>query len=138
MTYVSAAMRRKVIERAGNCCEYCRKSQNDHFFSYEVDHIISEKHNGKTELENLAWSCPDCNSFKGSDLGSIDQITSILTPLFNPRIQTWEQHFRLDGESIEPLSAEGRVTVFVLQLNHIDRLIERIELIKLGRYPCKP
>ena len=26
-TYISAVMRREVLERAGNCCEYCRLSQ---------------------------------------------------------------------------------------------------------------
>jgi hypothetical protein len=71
-TYISAALRRQVIERAGNCCEYCRLAQADVFFSFEVDHILAEKHDGSTEFDNLGWSCPDCNGFKGSDVASVD------------------------------------------------------------------
>lgn len=38
-TYISAALRREVIERAGSCCEYCRLAQEDVFFSFQIDHI---------------------------------------------------------------------------------------------------
>jgi len=48
MTYISAALRRLVIERAGNCCEYCLVSQADNFLPFEIDRIIVEKHGGKT------------------------------------------------------------------------------------------
>ena len=34
-----------------------------------------------------------------------------------------------------PLTAEGRVTVFILQLNHPDRLQERERLLAIGQYP---
>jgi hypothetical protein len=46
VTYISPQLRRAVIERAGNCCEYCRISQDDQFFAFEIDHIIAEKHGG--------------------------------------------------------------------------------------------
>ena len=55
MTYISAEIRRQVTARAGNCCEYCRLSQEDNTFSFQVDHIIAEKHGGSTELDNLSW-----------------------------------------------------------------------------------
>jgi 5-methylcytosine-specific restriction endonuclease McrA len=87
MTFISAELRRRVVARAGNCCEYCLLNQADIFFRFEVDHIISEKHDGETTIENLCLSCPDCNAFKGSDNGSIDRATGELTFLFNPCIQ---------------------------------------------------
>ena len=34
-------------------------------------------------------------------------------------------HFRLEGAVIEPLTAVGRVTEFLLQLNRFDRLANR-------------
>jgi hypothetical protein len=37
---------------------------------------------------------------------------------------------------IEALSAEGRVTVFLLKLNTAERIAERALLRGLGRYPC--
>lgn len=137
MTYVSAALRRDVIERAGNRCEYCRVSHEDRVMPYEVDHIIAEKHGGSTTSDNLAWSCYICNGYKGSDIGSIDwEGSGKLTPLFNPRQQKWTEHFRLNTETanIEPLTPEGRVTVFLLKLNSDEHVISRRWLIHLGRF----
>ena len=137
MTYISSKLRREVVERAGNCCEYCLLNQEDIFFKFEIDHIIAEKHNGSSESDNLCLSCPDCNAFKGSDIGSIDAVTGKLTPLFNPREQIWRDHFQLNLGIIEPKTAEGRVTVFLLRLNQEERVIDRLELINAGRYPCQ-
>lgn len=135
MTYISADLRRLVAERAGDCCEYCLISQDDSFFPFEVDHIISEKHGGETIPENLCLSCPNCNAHKGSDIGSIDRETDRLTPLFNPRQQAWGEHFRLEGALIQPLTPEGRVTVTLLMINHPDRVAERQVMLRLNRYP---
>ncbi|MBC7810584.1 MAG: HNH endonuclease [Burkholderiales bacterium] len=137
MTYIGAELRRQVITRAGNCCEYCLLSQEDNFFTYHVDHVIPEKHEGETSIDNLALSCPSCNTFKGSDVGAFDRETGGLTPLFNPRTQVWEQHFRLNGAKIEALTPEGRVSVFLLRLNREDQLREREGLIKFNSYPCR-
>jgi hypothetical protein len=93
MTYISAELRQQVIVRAGNCCEYCLLSQDDNTFSFQIDHVIAEKHEGETVLENLSLSCPNCNRFKGSDIGSIDSETGQLTPLYNPRTQAWDDHY---------------------------------------------
>ena len=137
MTYISADLRRTVIEWAGNCCEYCRLSQEDNTFSFQIDHVIAEKHEGETVLENLSLSCPNCNSFKGSDIGSIDRETGLLTPLYNPRTQKWEDHFRLNDPLIEARTPQGRVTVRLLRLNNPEQVDERQGLISMGRYPCK-
>ena len=87
MTYISATLRQSIVDRAGNCCEYCKLSQADNVLPCEVDHIRAEKHGGASVGENLALSCSNCNGFKGSDIGSIDPLTDTLTPLFNPRRQ---------------------------------------------------
>jgi hypothetical protein len=137
MTPLHAELRQQVITRAGNCCEYCRLSQEDSTFAFQVDHIIAEKHEGETVLDNLALSCPNCNRFKGSDIGSIDRENGQLTALYHPRTQAWEDHFRLDGPLIVPLTPEGRVTVRLLRLNRPEQLDERRGLITLGRYPCR-
>jgi hypothetical protein len=135
MSYVSTRMRRRVTNRAGGRCEYCLFPQVAALFSFEMEHIISEKHGGSTEEDNLALSCPFCNGAKGSDIGSLDPETGQLTPFFNPRRNHWQEHFRLEGVEIVPLTAEGRVTVNILQLNHLDRLQERERLLATGRYP---
>ena len=79
MTYISVELRRLVVERAGNCCEYCLISQEDKHFSFHVDHAIAEKHGGATDSNNLCLSCPRCNTAKGSDIGSVDPETGDLT-----------------------------------------------------------
>lgn len=133
-TYVPAELRQHVTERAGNRCEYCLYPQDMAFLSFEIEHIVAEKHGGTTTLDNLALACPYCNRHKGSDLGSLDPNTGRLTPFFNPRTQVWDDHFYLDGALIVPLTPEARVTISILQLNHPDRVQERESLILIGEY----
>ena len=89
MTYVPTTLRRQVIERAGNRCEYCLLPSEVAFFPHEVDHVVAEKHGGATDLDNLALACWRCNRHEGSDLTSFDPQTRQLSPLFNPRTQVW-------------------------------------------------
>src|SRR5262245_40462353 len=115
MTYVPAALRREVIERAGDCCEYCRMRQEDGDMTFHVEHIIAESQAGKTIASNLALSCPHCNHFKGTNIAAADPQTDEPTFLFHPRRHQWDDHFRLNGAVVEPLTPEGRATVFVLR-----------------------
>ncbi len=86
---VSAALRRLVAERANFLCEYCLIHEEDTFFGCQVDHIISIKHGGLSEPENLAYACPFCNRSKGSDIGSIVAGTGSLCRFFDPRRDHW-------------------------------------------------
>jgi hypothetical protein len=134
--YISTNLRQGVIERAGERCEYCLLHQSDAaLFGHEVDHIIPEKHQGQTVEGNLALACFECNRYKGSDVASIDPHTGEVTPLFNPRLQSWAEHFGFEGPMIVPLTAVGRVTVNLLRLNAEQRLRRREGLISLSRYP---
>ena len=131
-TYISAALRRLVYERAGGCCEYCLISESAVLAVHEVDHVISQKHGGPTKADNLALSCALCNKFKGSDLSSLDADTGQIVPLYNPRRDLWSDHFQLSSGQFVPLTPTGRVTVRVLQLNKPDRTEERKLLIAAG------
>jgi hypothetical protein len=97
-----------------------------------VDHVVAEKHGGLTEEANLALARALCNQRKGSDLTSIDPETGAITSLFQPRREQWNDHFRLVGARIEPLTPTGRVTVRLLQLNAPERIEERELLLRLG------
>jgi hypothetical protein len=125
VTYIPTTLRRQVIERAQNRCEYCLLPVDVAFFPHEVDHVIAEKHGGATNLDNLAFACWRCNRHKGSDLTSFDPQTGQLSPLFNPRTQVWIEHFTDEGNSIIGLTPEGRTTVHLLRLNSKERFIER-------------
>lgn len=134
--YISAELRRQVIARAGKCCEYCRLTLSDRAFPFAIDHIQSEKHGGKTELDNLCLACFRCNSFKGSDVAGVDPLTGLTTLLFNPRKHLWESHFTMEEGLIIPKSPEARLTVIILRLNATSQLIPRTLLLEQGRYPC--
>lgn len=134
-TSIPLTLRQAVIERARNRCEYCLYPQGAALLAFEIEHIICEKHGGPSTFENLALACPFCNRVKGTDLGSVDLQTGLLTPFFNPRKQVWTEHFLLDGAEISALTPEARVTIAILQLNHPDRITERARLIPVGHYP---
>jgi hypothetical protein len=132
VTYIPATLRREIIERAGSRCEYCLLPSDIAFFPHEVDHVIAEKHGGKTEADNLALACWRCNRHKGSDLGSLDPETKQFTPLFNPRTESWAEHFTLQEEQLLGLTPEGRATIKLLQLNSEERILER-RLLRRGK-----
>jgi hypothetical protein len=131
---MDAALIRQVWRRANGHCEYCQLSQEFDDRPFEIDHIRSQKHNGPTVSSNLALSCFRCNSFKGSDISSIDSVTRTLTPPFNARRQKWATHFRWDGPYLIGRTAIGRVTVTLLQINDELRVEVREELISEGLF----
>lgn len=77
-TYIPIALRRLVYERAEGCCEYCLMPETAVFATHEIDHILAQKHGGKTEANNLALACALCNKYKGSDLASLDEERALL------------------------------------------------------------
>lgn len=99
---------------------------------HEPDHIRARQHGGRTTFENLALACYLCNRLKGPNVASFDPLTGQLTLLFNPRTQLWHEHFVWEDAVIQPLTAEGRVTVNLLRLNDEDRLPERQDLLDAG------
>ncbi len=120
---ISEDLRERVAARAKRRCEYCLLHEEHCYWPCQIDHVISLKHGGSSEFENLAYSCLRCNAWKGSDIGSLDG--SRFVSLFNPRKDLWQDHFIMRGFVIEPLTAEGRVTVRLLRLNIDQRLAER-------------
>lgn len=133
--YVSAKIRKAVLERAKNRCEYCLLPQSSATLGFHLEHIFPLSHGGISDFENLAWACSDCNQFKGTNIASIDFETGNLTALFNPRTQIWTEHFRLEGAILSPLTAQARVTARILHLNDAERIEERQALLEAELYP---
>ncbi len=130
-------MRQIVASRANFVCEYCLIAEADAYFKFQVEHIISRKHGGSSELENLALACVFCNRYKGSDIASLIFETNRLIRFYNPRVDRWHEHFRLNGVFIESLTDIGEATVRILQMNHDDQILERQVLSRRGRYPSE-
>lgn len=133
--YISDELRQLVIARADFLCEYCLIHEDDTLFGCEVDHVISIKHSGQTEADNLAYACVFCNRHKGSDLGSLLRRTGELIRFFNPRLDRWANHFYLDGVLIKPRTDIGEVTEQIFDFNRKERILERQALSIVGRYP---
>ena len=132
---VGESLKRLVANRAGYRCEYCLLHEDDCYYPHQLDHIISRKHGGLSNFENLAFACFRCNTWKGSDIGSFDSQTLAFVGLFNPRLQSWDDHFSLRGSLIEPLTGEGGVTARLLKFNIDKRVVERRRLAAVSGYP---
>ncbi len=134
---ISSEVRQIVANRANNVCEYCLIAEEDAYFKHQVEHIISRKHGGSFELDNLALACVFCNRYKGSDIASLTPETGELVRFYNPRIDRWREHFRLNGVVIESLTEIGEAKVRILQMNHADQILERQVLSHRRRYPSE-
>jgi len=126
-----------VWERAGHRCEYCQVAQEFDRLPFEIDHIIAEKHGGPTRASNLCLACFADNHYKGACIAGRDSVTNRLVPLFNPRRHRWRRHFRWEGPILIGLTAIGRTTVNVLQMNLAHRVAFRQGLIDEGVFPRK-
>jgi hypothetical protein len=92
MRTLRASLRRLVIARAAQRCEYSRQTAPD----------------------------PE---------------TGEPAPIYHPRQQRWEEHFRWDGVRVVGLTATGRATVAALDMNRAIILAIRAEEEWLGRHP---
>lgn len=125
-------LRQQIRNRAGNHCEYCQISRHADQLPFQVDHIIGEFHHGTTTLNNLAWSCFDCNVYKGTNLAGIDPLTQELMPLVHPRSDDWDEHFEWHGSILIGKTKRGRATIDVLRINLPSRVEHRRLLVLLG------
>ncbi|PSB18879.1 HNH endonuclease [Phormidesmis priestleyi ULC007] len=135
MTTIPASLRRSVIQRADDRCEYCSISQVGQVATFHIDHIIPVSAGGETTSDNLALACVSCSLRKGARQELKDLQTGETVTIFNPRQQIWREHFRWDGVNVVGLTATGRATVEALDLNRATMLAIRAEEELLGRHP---
>ena len=129
---IRAATRELVRKRAVGRCEYCRIHEDDEPYVFHLEHIIPIKHGGGDDPSNLAWSCHNCNLAKGANLSGRLQDETV--PLFHPRQQQWNRHFRWVGPVLLGKTKCGTATVRVLNINADDRVRLRAILIKADRF----
>lgn len=118
-------------------CEYCHTDETWQYVPFTLDHVMPLSLGGTTAVENLALACFHCNRRKSNAIRAMDPTTRQEVPLFNPRADTWREHFAWsdDGLEIIPLTAPGRATLHALELNR-----ERVKRIReadvaVGRHP---
>ena len=119
MRSITSRLRQAVVERAHNRCEYCGLVQEGQEATFHIDHVVPIAAGGQTVLENLALACVSCSLRKGAREVALDRITNKEVPIFNPRQDPWEKHFRWSGVEVMGLTATGRATVEALRMNRL-------------------
>ncbi|MBW4692464.1 MAG: HNH endonuclease [Lyngbya sp. HA4199-MV5] len=135
MATIPASLRRLVIQRANDRCEYCGIAQMGQVATFHVDHIVPVVAGGETTAENLALACVSCSLRKGARQALKDSETGEVVFIFNPRQQVWKEHFGWNDTQVVGLTAIGRATVQALALNRPMLLAIRAEEALLGRHP---
>jgi hypothetical protein len=104
---------------------------------FACEHVLPRSLGAGDSLEELAWSCPACDSHKSDKTRGRDPVTDRVVPLFNPRTQEWKRHFRWseDGLPVIGRTAAGRATERALYLNRRELVNLRYLLSKIGRHP---
>ena len=97
---IPATVRREVVQRAGNRCEYCGLSQAGQEAVFHVDHIIPIAADGPTVLDNLALACVSCSLRKGARRTVVDPESGQEVPLFDPRRDVCRKRFRWVGPRV--------------------------------------
>ncbi len=86
----------------------------------QVDHIQPVSRGGTDTESNLCLACELCNQNKWARTEAIDPDTETSVLLFNPRQQSWSEHFAwsVDGTEVIGLTSCGRATIVALRLNN--------------------
>ena len=123
-----------VSARARHACEYCRAPEIVFNLPFEVEHIVPLAHGGETTEDNLALSCRSCNLYKATSIQALDETTGQEAKLFNPRLDSWGEHFSfVEGAAeIQGLTPSGRVTVLRLRMNSKAQVEARAQWLRLG------
>jgi hypothetical protein len=137
VSLIPTRLRRLVARRAAGRCEYCGLSQVGQEATFHVDHVTPRQAGGPTTVENLALACVSCSLRKEARRTASDPETGRVVPLFDPRRQRWDRHFRWNGVRVAGISATGRATVTALRLNRPLILSIRDEEVARGRHPPK-
>ena len=135
MAHIPAPLRRLVIQRAANRCEYCGLAQVSQIATFHIDHVVPVVAGGETSESNLALACVSCSLRKAARLTALDPETGQVAPIFNPRTNEWHDHFQWQGVSVVGSTAVGRATIEALALNRPSVLLIREEEAFRGRHP---
>ena len=136
--YISSEIRRVVIGRANNQCEYCLTPAEWSPEIFEIEHVYPLVAGGRTELSNLAYACPACNRYKHNKHMAVDPETRQDVPLFHPHKGRWQDHFMWseDHSSIIGTTATGRSTIVTLRMNRYSVQKFRKALVAIHQHPA--
>jgi hypothetical protein len=134
---ISDDLRARLRAHAADACVYCRSPQRLVLGPLETDHIVPKARGGTDDEENLCLACRMCNSHKGTQTHGVDSRTGHPEQLFNPRTESWSDHFAWSSSGVEIVgrTAMGRATVAALQLNNVLAVMVRRSWVAAGWHP---
>jgi hypothetical protein len=135
VTAISRRLRRAVIARAEDRCEYCGLAQVGQEATFHIDHIVPGSAGGRTTSENLALACVSCSLRKAARVIVPDPDTGDEVRVFSPRHDDWSTEFRWEGTMLVGLTSVGRAIDAALDLNRPLILAIRAEEALRGRHP---
>lgn len=130
------ALRRFVVHRAKERCEYCGLSQIGQEAQFHIDHIVPTSADGETKDENLALACVSCSLRKGGRQWLADPLSGAKVPVFHLRQQEWAAHFQWNETILRGKTDIGRAMVEALQMNRPVIVAIRQEEAYRGRHPA--
>lgn len=134
---ISQKKRQQVQKRAKGCCEYCKSQDKFSSSSFSIEHIYPQSLGGSDDLKNLAWACQGCNNTKFTKIEVLDVVSNSIVPLFNPRLDDWNEHFQWNEDCSLMIgkTAKGRATVSALKVNRDSVVNLRNVLFICGEHP---
>lgn len=125
------AASRKLLERYGKACSYCRRPVGNYGYGWHIEHVLSkQKYPSLTfDLDNLTVGCVDCNMWKSANVdrtvkGKTLPIINPVEPSFN-----YVDHLRylqfgtesLSFTKYKHVSEKGRKTFEHLRFDLLER-----------------
>ena len=92
--HVSKALRQTIARRAKGRCGYCLISALVTGVDLQIEHLWPTSQGGLTVKDNLWLACAECNQRKAARTLVVDPLAKKEVPLFNPRQDGWNDHFR--------------------------------------------
>ena len=137
--YIPDVVKLEILKLSNGYCEYCLHPENYATDFFQFDHIVPLSEGGDNSLGNLARSCGFCNSFKKQKTYYYDSSTGSDCSIFNPRKDTWIEHFEWSDDCllVLGLTATARATIDLLHLNRQNLQNLRRVLHKSGLHPPK-
>lgn len=134
---VPASLRERIAAQARYRCGYCQTQEIVSGIPLTLEHIWPKAKGGADVEENLWLVCRLCNEAKGILTEGTDPQTGENVPLYNPRTQSWTDHFAwsADNTLVVGLTATGRATVVALALNTELRVRARVLWVEAGWHP---
>jgi HNH endonuclease len=119
MSSINEFTKKLVRNRADGLCEYCHSPEKISTSRFTLDHLQPRSLGGSDTEENLALACSRCNQHRYNFVVGRDIETAAILPLFNPRTQSWQEHFiwTADATKIIGTTAIGRATCDRLDMN---------------------